>query len=667
MAKQTIAGMEYKFTAETASLLSGLEKVRKETTKLRKTVDRESNRIKYAFNKLRRAAQVVASAFIFTAGIRQLGRLVTGIEKAEDRMKLMQARFQQFARAPDAFTRVYNLSQKLGVSMEDTAGSMTRLLIATKSIGTAQADIEKIQENIVILGRAGGTSAEEMKGALIQLSQGIASGRLAGEELRSVMENLPLVAMEIADELGVGIGQLRTMAAEGKVVDKVVVEALKNIGIALEDLPETFGMQTERMATEWDLFLATLGQAVSSAGLLTELIEAVKWVRLNVLGSTLGVPIEDLNDQYKENTLRIIELRKQRQAQAEEDKDAWTAWKQTYGSMNPNRAYDGQTILDQLDDEIDRLIERNEHLAEAIHLQDLADRMARKNAAVQEAVDQGKIDEQLEKGVARFLKTYETAAEEVARKLEELDAWAKLFPDKIPPEIYQRIRAEIENVLYEGIEAIDLQALRNDFKKAPDLVKYYDKVKAKTEEVNKTAQDLGLTFASAFEDAIVRADSLREVLRGLLDDIIRIIARLAVTQPLTDAFTNWFNGIAAGAGAAVAAAAGGGGYVVPGRMPGMASGGPVEANKAYVVGEEGPELLIPRKDAFVVPSANPMALPSMMGQVEPAGSMNVYTTVNVDSRADREQLRAELGPIVAQSVEASVNRVRQLSRRGRLL
>ena len=368
MARQTVAGMEFKFSAETASLLSGLEKVRKETTKLRKTVDANANRVKYAFNKIRRAAQVVASAFIFTAGVRQLGRLVTSVEKAEDRLKLMQARFQQFARAPDAFTRVYNLSQKLGVSMESTAGSMTRLLIATKSIGTAQEDIEKIQENIVILGRAGGTSAEEMKGALIQLSQGIASGRLAGEELRSVMENLPLVAMEIADELGVGIGQLRTMAAEGKVVDKVVVEALKNIGIALEDLPETFGMQTERMATEWDLFLAALGEAVSSAGLLNELTEAVKWVRINMVGATVGVPLQELAEEYRNNILRLEELRKKQQENADGSKDAITAWATAYGSMNPNRAYNARTALDQLNEEVDRLEERNDVLQEAIEL-----------------------------------------------------------------------------------------------------------------------------------------------------------------------------------------------------------------------------------------------------------------------------------------------------------
>ena len=644
MAKQTVAGMEFKFSAETASLLSGLERVRKETTKLRKTVDTSANRIKYAFNKIRRAAQVVASAYIFTAGIRSLGRLVTGIERAEDRMKLMQARFQQFARAPDAFTRVYNLSQKLGVSMEDTAGSMTRLLIATKSIGTAQEDIEKIQENIVILGRAGGTSAEEMKGALIQLSQGIASGRLAGEELRSVMENLPLVAMEIAEELDIGIGKLREYAAEGKVVDKVVVEALKNIGIALEDLPETFGMQTERMATEWDLFLAALGKAVESAGLLDALIEAVKWVRTEMLRDFAGIATTEIERQLLDAEAALLQM----QSAMPELPVPGSAEDQDRMAQNPESV--SSTVKNEQLISQKRLVEA---LREELQIRYKLEDIARKNAEVQDAAIQAKIDEQAEKGVARFLKTYETAEEEVVRKLEELNAWARLFPDKIPPEIYERIKSEIEKVLTEGIEQIDLQALKNNFKDAPDLVKYYDSIKAKTEEVNETAKQLGLTFTSAFEDALVAGEGLREILKGILDDIIRIIARMAVTEPLTNFFSTLFSSF--GGGGAAAAASGGGGFNIGSVFGGMrAAGGPVMAGTSYLVGEKGPELYTPAMSGKIVPN-------------HAIGGVTIQNTFNIDSRADREQLRAELGQVVATSVDSSVARVRQLSRRGQLL
>src|SRR5690606_24404783 len=38
------------------------------------------------------------------------------------------------------------------------------------------------------------------------------------------------------------------------------------------------------------------------------------------------------------------------------------------------------------------------------------------------------------------------------------------------------------------------------------------------------------------------------------------------------------------------------------KIPGRASGGPMEANMPYIVGEKGPELVIPRRDSTVVPN-----------------------------------------------------------------
>jgi hypothetical protein len=58
------------------------------------------------------------------------------------------------------------------------------------------------------------------------------------------------------------------------------------------------------------------------------------------------------------------------------------------------------------------------------------------------------------------------------------------------------------------------------------------------------AEELGLTFASAFEDAIVKGGSLRDLLRGLEQDILRIVTRTLVTEPLA----NWLGGLFKGSG-----------------------------------------------------------------------------------------------------------------------
>lgn len=117
------------------------------------------------------------------------------------------------------------------------------------------------------------------------------------------------------------------------------------------------------------------------------------------------------------------------------------------------------------------------------------------------------------------------------------------------------------------------------------------------------AKDLGLTFTSAFEDAIVKGAKFSDVLQGIEADIARIILRQAVTKPLADAVggINW-GAMASSAGDA----AGGAGSWFSGLFGGLsgarAAGGPVNAGGAYLVGENGPEIMVPSAPGSVIPN-----------------------------------------------------------------
>lgn len=62
-------------------------------------------------------------------------------------------------------------------------------------------------------------------------------------------------------------------------------------------------------------------------------------------------------------------------------------------------------------------------------------------------------------------------------------------------------------------------------------------------DVSEAARDLGFTFSSAFEDAIVRGEGFRDVLQGILQDILRIITRTQITEPLGNSFAKWLDGM----------------------------------------------------------------------------------------------------------------------------
>jgi hypothetical protein len=78
-------------------------------------------------------------------------------------------------------------------------------------------------------------------------------------------------------------------------------------------------------------------------------------------------------------------------------------------------------------------------------------------------------------------------------------------------------------------------------------------------DLNDAAKDLGLTFASAFEDAIVGGEGFREILQGIEKDIVRIITRKLVTEP----FSNFLTGALGGGGGFLSGLFGGGGGDIP--------------------------------------------------------------------------------------------------------
>jgi phage-related minor tail protein len=117
-----------------------------------------------------------------------------------------------------------------------------------------------------------------------------------------------------------------------------------------------------------------------------------------------------------------------------------------------------------------------------------------------------------------------------------------------------------------------------------------------TEGTERAAERLGMTFASSFESAITSGQNFSEVLRGIAQDMIRIVARLTVTEPLAKGISGLFK-----SSGASQAASGLWDWLFSG-IPGKASGGSVSAGSPYIVGERGPELFIPGQSGTISPN-----------------------------------------------------------------
>ena len=152
----------------------------------------------------------------------------------------------------DVTTRVFDITQKTRSSLDATATLYARLERGTREYNTSAEDLAKLTTIINQGFVVSGATAQEAENAIIQLSQGIASGVLRGEEFNSVSEQGSRIMVALAQSLGVGIGELRAMAAEGKLTTDVVVNGLLSQG--------------DEIGKEFANTVTTISQAIQTAG-----------------------------------------------------------------------------------------------------------------------------------------------------------------------------------------------------------------------------------------------------------------------------------------------------------------------------------------------------------------------------------------------------------------
>jgi uncharacterized membrane protein YgcG len=170
----------------------------------------------------------------------------------------------------------------------------------------------------------------------------------------------------------------------------------------------------------------------------------------------------------------------------------------------------------------------------------------------------------------------------------------------------------------------------------------------------KRAQEIGnsvaMTFASAFEDAIVTGQKFSEVLKGITQDLIRIAVRQTVTQPLFNSLANLFSSTGGGGGGTSGGTASfdGGGFTGSG-----ARSGGLDGKGGFMAMLHPQETVIDHTKGSY----------SSMGNVQGSQQMTYAPVYNIDARADR----AELLQLVDRSVrEGNAQLVDQLQRQGRL-
>ena len=160
------------------------------------------------------------AAFLSVREVYQATEAYTGMT---NRLRLVTSSAVEMAAAQDAVFRVAQAGRQ---PLTETAELYQRIATNQTALGLSGAGVARITETISKSLAVSGTSAAEAAGALTQLGQAFASGALRGDELNSVLEGAPALAQALAKGMGVTVGQLRALGAEGAITSQVLVDAL---------------------------------------------------------------------------------------------------------------------------------------------------------------------------------------------------------------------------------------------------------------------------------------------------------------------------------------------------------------------------------------------------------------------------------------------------------
>ena len=276
-----MAQANVKLTVDASQATRALQSVQTKTTKLQG-----------AFGAIKTAVVGIG----FTALASQAVKTATNFEKLNVRLGLLTKASGTFA----ASQKIAADAQKaFGLSATEALEGITDITARLAPLGVGVEDIKSTFFGFNTAAKLAGASTIEASNAFRQLAQALGSGRLAGDEFRSISEQIPTLLAPIAEELNVPIGKLKELAAEGKLTSEVVLRSLRTIetdGAAslkalIENDPtqvfKNFSNETENLSRAvGDLLLPVVIPAVKA---LTDLTKAAVDFVNSPIGKTAAI------------------------------------------------------------------------------------------------------------------------------------------------------------------------------------------------------------------------------------------------------------------------------------------------------------------------------------------------------------------------------------------
>lgn len=249
---ENVGSIFYTVDADTSKVITGLDALESSVSGVNSTLGRVDSQTGKFNSKLTATASAARQAtteielagrqldslrgylagFLSLQGVAKLREYADSYTDLQNRLRLVTDGQRQLADATDAvFTIANSTSQAVG-----SIGQVyQRFAQNAKDLGLNMAQVARLSETVAKAVATSGASAASADAALVQFGQALASGTLRGEELNSVMEQTPALAAAIAKGMGITVGELRSVAAEGQITAQKLVEALQKASGSVDE------------------------------------------------------------------------------------------------------------------------------------------------------------------------------------------------------------------------------------------------------------------------------------------------------------------------------------------------------------------------------------------------------------------------------------------------
>lgn len=177
----------------------------------------------------------IVAAFAGAAAIRGATALIDASTRIENSLKVVGLEGESLTKVYD---RLFQSAQRNMAPLETLTTLYSRLGLAQKELGVSNEQLLSFTDHVALALRVQGTTADEARGALIQLSQAMGSGIVRAEEFNSIVEGAPSILRATAaglKEAGGSVASLRKLVIDGKLSSEAFFHAFEAGSVILHD------------------------------------------------------------------------------------------------------------------------------------------------------------------------------------------------------------------------------------------------------------------------------------------------------------------------------------------------------------------------------------------------------------------------------------------------